>query len=217
MMQLRDHVKWAPVKKAYYNKYHNVVRLKVTRSARVKIPTTYTANIDYRVVDRYEAIEVHNTAAITTSIYSVYTNSLELMDYLICNYDSQVEGVESPYNNKHIEYLNDPHRNIIYRDTPWYKTYHHKLNIFESWRTSTPRPDHREVLLTLQKLFTQSDSRWSGQVRDYTNDFSWLRSRYFSYPIIYTNNEPSIMLFKLHHGSELRMNTETIVTSDFLK
>jgi len=64
-------------------------------------------------------------------------------------------------------------------------------------------------------LFLAADSRWQGINKDHTPLMT--HSRYFSYPTIYTNNEPSIMLLKMALNDAIRLNVETVVTPEFLK
>jgi hypothetical protein len=213
--QHRQHLNWQPVRKLYYKKYYNVVRTG-THPTHQKIDLPKKFAKEYRIVDRFVGIQPDdNGNNAFTNIASVYTNNEELIQYILKYYE--VTGIETPYNQTHLDYLLDTNREIIYRDKAWYDQYHHKVRIFESWRSraSVNKAKPMEVLYIFDELFKRIDSRWNGQGRDHSN--LWSHSRYFSYPTIYTNNEPSIMLLKMSYNSMLSINVETVVTPDFLK
>lgn len=213
--QLRQHPQWTPVRKLYYNKYYNVIRAG-THPTHVKIMFPKEFAKQYRIVDRFVGIQPDSKGNNAfTNVSSVYTNNEKLIEYIIKYYD--VIGVESPYNETHLDYLKDPNRDIIYRDKAWYDQYHHKVKVYESWRNrgQGTRAKPVEVLAMFKELFKSGDSRWTGQDRDHSQ--LWSHSRYFSYPTIYTNNEPSIMLLKMSYNAVLSINVETVVTPDFLK
>lgn len=208
----KDHADWKPVKKLYYKKYYNVVRVGA-KSARHRLSIPIEFSGEYRIVDRIDGIKTLDDITVFSSVASVYTNNTDLMDYLLDEY--YVVGIETPYNNQHKEYLVDQNRNVIYRDKAWYGTYHHKVKVYETWRhRGHERANPAEVLKSFKELFVSSDSRWNGQHRDLT-EFS--SSRYFAYPTVYTNNEPSIMLLKMLYNQTVAIYVETVVTPDFLK
>lgn len=211
MHQFRKHKSWHPTKKLYYKQYSFVIRIgAMLRGHDVVVPTEFS---EYRRVDREDGLTYTQPPAFTRTC-SIYTNDLRLIEYLLSTYNELILVLESPYNEQHAEYLNDPNRNIIYRDKPWYHKYHHKLNVYESWRQSN-KPNPALVIATFQELFQSADSKWAGQGKEPMQFYH--SSRWFSYPTIYTNNEASIMLFKLAHGDVLRLSIETIVTPEFLK
>jgi len=206
---------WQPVRKLYYNKYYNVIRAAAHPThTKIYIPSEYKG--EYRIVDRYVGIQpdVNGNNAFT-NIASIYTNNQDLITYVIKHYE--VSGIETPFNQTHLDYLQDSNRDILYRDKAWYGQYHHKVKIFETWRKKGKPNSAKpvEVLSMFKELFKPKDSRWNGQNRDHS--FLWSHSRYFSYPTIYTNNEPSIMLLKMSYNSILSIYVETVVTPDFLK
>jgi|TARA_R110002074_G_scaffold85854_1_gene189802 hypothetical protein len=212
--QHKQHKYWSPVRKLYYKKYYNVIRASATPThSAVSIPLEFKG--EYRIVDRYDGIKKIDGATAFTSVASIYTNNQDLINYVMKTYG--VIGIETPFNQTHLDYLLDSNREIIYRDKAWYDQYHHKVRVFESWRSrglpNSAQPI--EVLTMWKELFQRKDSRWSGQDRQLRT--SWSHSRYFSYPTVYTNNEASIMLLKMTYNSLLNIHVETVVTPDFLK
>lgn len=209
MNTYREHPKWQPVKKLYYKKFYNVIRVSKSARERIKIPPGI---IDYRIVDRVSGIEKISGITAFSSVASVYTNNEDLISFLLDNY--QIAGIETPYNDQHTSYLKDPNRNILYRDKAWYGKYHHKVRVYETWRLRNTKSDPKEILYSFKELFKASDSRWNGQNRDLSQ---FAHYRYYSYPTIYTNNEPSIMLLKMQYNQQVAIYVETVVTPDFLK
>lgn len=215
MLQFREYSTWTPVRKLYYNKYYSVIRVgNFFHRDMIEIPDKFAG--EYRIVDRYESLKKDqkgNTAF--ASVASVYTNNIELLNYLADNYE--VQAVETPLNDTHLGYLTDPNRQVIYRDKAWYDKYHHKVRVYETWRHrntfSAQRP--YELMNMFDNLFKKEDSRWQGLGRDHS--YLQSHSRYFSYPTIYTNNEPSIMLLKMTCNDRIRIEVETVLTPDFLK
>lgn len=180
----------------------------------IEIPIEYEG--EYRIVDRYDSLKKDskdNTAF--ASIASVYTNNVDLLTFLSVTHE--VKSVETPLNDTHLGYLIDPNRHVIYRDKAWYDKYHHKVRVYETWRqrnsTSIQKP--YDLMNMFDDLFKKEDSRWQGQGRDHS--FLKSHSRYFSYPTIYTNNEPSIMLLKMTCNDIIRIDVETVLTPEFLK
>lgn len=216
MSHFRNHPNWQPVRKLYYKKYYSVIRVGNFFHRDAIAIDRRKFDGQYRIVDRYAGLQPDdqgNTAF--ASVASVYTNNVELLNYLDEEYN--VLEVQTPYNEKHLTYLTDPNRDIIYRDKAWYDKYHHKVKVYETWRhrNSADSKKPYDLLCMFDDLFTDTDSRWQGIGRDHTPLKT--HSRYFSYPTIYTNNEPSIMLLKMALNDVIRISVETVVTPDFLK
>ena len=216
MQQFRNHPNWQPVRKLYYKKYYSVIRVGNFFHRDAIAIDRRKFDGQYRIVDRYVGLQPDdqgNTAF--ASVASVYTNNVELLNYLAEEYN--VLEVQTPYNDKHLAYLQDSNRDIIYRDKAWYDKYHHKVRVYETWRHRNSAGQQRpyEMMCRFDELFLSADSRWQGMNRDHTPLKT--HSRYFSYPTIYTNNEPSIMLLKMVLNDAIRLNVETVVTPEFLK
>lgn len=215
MQQFRELPNWLPVRKLYYKKYYSVIRVaNFYRRDMIDIPDEFAG--EYRIVDRFSDLQKDqkgNTAF--ASIASIYTNNIDLLTFLSVTYE--VKSIETPLNDTHLGYLKDPNRHVIYRDKAWYDKYHHKVRVYETWRhrntTSPQRP--YELMNMFDDLFKKEDSRWQGLGRDHS--FLRTHSRYFSYPTIYTNNEPSIMLLKMTCNDVIRIDVETVLTPEFLK
>lgn len=215
MQPFKEYSTWTPVRKLYYKKYYNVIRLgNFFHRDMIEIPDEFEG--EYRIVDRYGSLKKDpngNTAF--ASVASVYTNNADLLDFLAITYE--VQAIETPVNDTHLGYLTDPNRHVIYRDKAWYDKYHHKVRVYETWRQrniSSNRKPH-ELMYMFDDLFKKEDSRWQGQGRDHS--FLKTHSRYFSYPTIYTNNEPSIMLLKMTCNDVINIDVETVLTPEYLK
>ena len=215
MLHFKEYSTWTPVRKLYYNKYYSVIRVgNFFHRDMIEIPIEFEN--EYRVVDRYDSLKKDQKDNIAfASIASVYTNNVELLNYLADSYE--VQAIETPLNDTHLGYLMDPSRQVIYRDKAWYDKYHHKVRVYETWRHRNTFSPQRpfELMNMFDDLFKKQDSRWRGQGRDHS--FLKSHSRYFSYPTIYTNNEPSIMLLKMTCNDVIRIDVETVLTPDFLK
>lgn len=206
--RLQQHSCWSPIQKPFYSKYATVIRYTTTSYTKQKFLSKFKNT--YRSVNRHDR-------SIGSRIESVYTNNVELIDHILDNYN--VIGIESPVNEKHYDYLLLDDREIIFRNTPWYGQYYNKVDVFTT-RWNNTEQDIYEIHDTMYELF-ESSSRWSGKewrknrIMNRTIN-RWSPYYYFNIPCIYTNDEYAMMLFKMRHGSNARINITTIITMESL-
>lgn len=210
---LQSHSSWSPIKLLYYKKYANVIRY-ISDKYTVSLPSEFAST--FRMVNRrhYDYSDP-NYLKNKTRLVSIYTNNNDLIDYLIEN--ENPVSIESPRNEKHYTYISDPDRTIIYRDTPWYKQYHNKIDIYATFSRPITTDDIIDIHKTAYELF--KDGKWSN--KEYIKrmidrgTFRPTRSFYYStVPTIYTNDEMSIMIFKMMHSDKFKMRVTTIITAE---
>lgn len=220
------HPKWKPATQLYYNKYHTVLRVATTSSHwttkknNLCIPDRFEGA--YKLVVRFDWAsywEVNDEESARDlkkeyiTLNSVYTNNHELIDYLLSlDSTNPVAEIISPSSDQHFEYLSDPDRTYVYRNHLWYKKYAHKtkISIKRELRYSTTQESIENSTQQIYNVFDPETSHWPAK---YAPHYYHFRSRWSSI-IVYTNDEPAIMLFKMVTGDLFNIHIETAITEE---
>ena len=138
---------------------------------------------------------------------TVYTNDLLLVQDLADN--QPYEYVKTPKDQNHELALKSRNRRIEVRSILWHNQYRFKLEcwtaIFSGWRGYiTNSPMLQEVNEFIAENFL---------------DTGRLRYQYWhgSIPIVYTNNEQALMLFKMRFSNEVNIHITEAITYDQIK
>lgn len=226
---LTNHPNWQMSTKYFYKKYAYRIQMGPFKQ-RFNIVSGMAdyKNIDYR--QRWDW--VHNFAWQSGENdakfnFAVYTSSEELVNYLLDNFKDKILCVNSPINEKHSKILDGLEANTIFRKQLYYKQYPLKMEVWRSWRNSDATDDDLEEAYEwiLENFNDRSHSRITlrGNLTHVSTNIwniTWSGSkvppsrfgRYVQLPIVYTTDEPSLMMFKLMYGNKLNMEITRVVT-----
>lgn len=204
---LRQNPKWKPTNKLWYSKYHCSIKLGPFDNDRhaplIERP--------HRQSNSYGQIDGKFAIMWTT----IYTTDVKLLEGLTKLYP--YEEVHTPMNEKHATHLLDGDHTMAIRQSQWYNRYRYKLEC-STWRTwswgkKTDEQDLAHADKFIKESFTRKDSRfrvsegWHG----YNHDAK------IRLPTIYTNDEASLMLFKLTFSKAIPICITEAVTYDEIK
>jgi hypothetical protein len=227
-IDIKDHVNWHPSLKLYYSKYENRIIInddKFRTSCIDRYIKTLSFNdqsdVNYRVRHNRAYGMSMDMWGVLNSI-SVYTSHHGLTNYLLENY--HIKEVSSPGSIGQAKMLHDVlTTNRVVRSKLFYNKYRYKIDCGITYRRM------RELQENLQPIVDAIDWLWD----TYQDTDSKVKIRtpiYFlshfnlsdiprnrrNFPIIYTNDEQSFMMFKLAYGNvvDLMNISEAVVLSD---
>lgn len=227
MTKLIERPEWQPSEKLYYDKYECNVRLGPydDRSSFKLKPylASVTEDIDYRSrkttlydwPSRYDMIKGYDDMKFIHYM-NIYTNHHGFVNYLA---DSHVvEYIKSPASNEHADVMRNLDAKEIFKNKPFYGKYTFKVDAYRTYHHSTTDYDVLEACDWAAENFDTDVTKFTNRM-----GYAWSRtsfggiSRIPHIPFIYTNDESSIMLFKLAFGDKFRVEITKVVTMDNIK
>ena len=220
--KITSHPKWCLSHKGYYGKYV----AKITLGAfpfwgfggnveRLTLPNLFDNQYKkVRLLNRDNCFE-----------FRVYTNSEKLINWIIDRpeYSANIKEISTPKTLEQTQELLKFDENVLYRNSLFYKTYKFRVKpvsnyLYRRHNKNLPGND------TLQEAVDVIDDTFIDSRIVYTIgrfDISYLRStimplqmsstRTINLPTVYTNDEASIMLYKLRFQSDLLFEVDKVV------
>ena len=205
LVDLKQHPKWEATRKLGYNEFIYSVDLgPFNKYGAVRKSPHKHARYRERILN-YETWD---------KAVSVYSNDIEYIDYLVRVYP--VLTVRTPVSDEHSAALTDLNSKLEFRSKLYYGKYKYRLVVFRNykglvhWR-NTGYTDTRvkECRKMLHDTFSDSDSRIQK-----TNDYMYAFFPRDNLPIIYTNNEGALMMFKLMCPDDFEVEITTVFIVD---
>jgi len=192
--------KWKPSNKLWYDKFYYSVLLGPFSPENI-------VHIDKPYRTRCTWIPKKEFGTGYSVLVRVYLDDIKMVKGLISKYPYQ--EVQTPMNEKHLDILNDKKSQI--RERLWHGKYKYRLEVFKNiWWSPSPiynekKEDVVEVRKTILDLFGKS---------------SHIRSANWSFsdiPYVYTNDERSLMLFKMRYMESFRVIITEAITFDEIR
>ena len=189
--KLQNHKRWEYSKQMWYKKYHIAVDIGYqSRYGTIRLPSS-DDYVEYRCRQRCT-----NRGIVTT----VYTNNEEYADKLASFFGNKVIKLRSPASDEQLESLQSSHH-VEYRDTLYHRKYRYKVHTRRNYKLGFNREfwfDRcSEVTNWINENFkdsrTQQPSGWYYPV---------LPFQAIEVPFLYTNDDATLMLYKMAFGSE---------------
>ena len=201
---LRKNPKWKPTNKLWYSKYTCSIKLGPFDEVGKYAPMIERP---HRQSNSYGRIDGKFSIMWTT----IYTTDSKLLEGLTNLYP--YEEVHTPMNQKHATHLLDGDHTMAIRQSQWYNQYRYKLEC-SSWRRWGEKTDEKDLAHAdkfIKESFTRKDSRFRASEAWHYGDAK------IKLPIIYTNDEASLMLFKLTFSKAIPICITEAVTYDEIK
>lgn len=201
---LRKNPKWKPTKKLWYSKYTCSIKLGPFNIPGIYAPIVERPN---RQSNSYGMIDGKFSIMWTT----IYTTDVTLLEGLTKLFD--YEEIHTPMNEKHATHLLDGDHTMAIRQSKWYSKYRYKLECssWRRWGQKSLDSDLEHADKFIKESFTKTKSRFRASEGYYYNDSK------IKLPIIYTNDEASLMLFKLTFNKTIPITITEAVTYDEIK
>jgi len=213
-----NHQKWKPSSQLFYSHYHTAIKLGYfSANSKPGLPSKFE---DYRMVRRY--IPIDNRYEIVTT---VYTSDQNIIDYILQDtfYSRKILSIQGPISQDHVDQMSSKDWKVVVRDRLWYNNYKYKVNSWSNWRNQPSEEQYNDILKFCYTQFP--DSRvvnsyggyglYSSFYRSTTSSNSVLpiKRTYGNYiPMVYTNDQEQIFLFKMAYSNLLHIHIETVVT-----
>ena len=221
-----NHPKWNPSSQLFYSKYHTAIKLGYfSANSKPELPSKYE---NYRMVRRY--IPIDNRYEIITT---VYTSDQNIINYVLQDifYSKKILSIQGPINQEHIDQMSSKDWRVIVRDCLWYKKYKYKVNSWSNWRNQPNDEQYDDIIKFCYTQFPESrvvNNFGSGYGYGIYNNSFYTSTLYpgrirrprgynASIPLVYTNNQEQIFLFKIAYSDILHINIETVVTHEELE
>jgi hypothetical protein len=206
-----NHQNWKPSNQLFYRKYHTSIKLGYfSYNSKPGLPIRYK---DYRIVRRF--IEIDQKWEI---VCTIYTSDQNIIDFILNDdfYNRHIISMQGPINQDHIDALHNKDHKIIIRKNLWYNKYKYKMASWSNWRNQPSEEQYEDIFKCCYMQF--KDSRvvhhYSGWHRNinFSAGFSPVNRRSQNVPIVYTNDQEQIFLFKLAYANILNIHIETVIT-----
>lgn len=206
---LKQHPKWEATKKLGYNEFLYSVELgPFTRYGAVRKAPLKHARYRERCLS-YETLD---------KVVSVYSNDVDYINDLISKYP--VIKVRTPVDQQHASALSDFNTKFEFRKKLWYGKYRYRLVVFRSFRNlrnmwsswagglQSPSPvsdKTKECRNMIYQTFDSTDSRIQK-----SNEYMYTYFSRDQLPIIYTNDDGALMMFKLMCDDSFEIEITTV-------
>jgi hypothetical protein len=172
----------------------------------------------------YKDVEYRTRSDHRHPCLTVYTSDLDFLDWIIENY--KIVKICGPVNDNHLNIMinvSEDH-NLVYRKRPYYGEYYFKLDTWIPWMNRNTIDENRinEIMEFISNLKDSkichdiSSRNW--YLGQHASSVGWFGGRnlnwnaYPAFPKVYTNDEASLMLFKLMFSNDLTIKIHKVVT-----
>ena len=223
MQDLTQHPKWSQSNKLYYGKYECAVTI-----------GPYT---QYNGVNLYHYITPNRTASddishrtrrelkfnyAGTSVddvkfhykLTVYTSHRGFVDWIVYHSGYPIESIVSPANADHAKIMHSLDEKSEFRKQLYHGKYKFRVNATRPWRSNTTGEDMITAYKWAIEQFDTPDNKITRRAGGYYNRYTY--NSMTSIPYIYTNDEASIMLFKMAFSNTLSIKITRAITLDSL-
>lgn len=201
-----SHEKYTPSDKIYFGKY--IFRVEFDRQENqpyYNYEKFIDPDVDYRKKTDWRS-----------TVTTIYTSDTNFLNWLLKEF--QIVKLSSPQDSHHKEILSSvvDDINLVFRKQPYYGKYYFKLDCWVPW-TNRNNIDYGRADEITHFMFDLKESkithdimsrRWYYGASAPNSVFNY----YPSFPKVYTNDEPSLMLFKLMFSNDLTIKISKVVT-----
>lgn len=204
---------YVPSDKLYYGTYKFSVKVDCSNKLPLGNYYKFDPEVDFRVKNDWRRPE-----------FLVYTSDTNLVDWLIENYP--IHKISCPKNEEHYNILKDikDDVDVIFRERAFYNKYHFKLDCWTpyNWRrqqmSSEMTPERYEQILTF--MHNMEDSKITHDIYSRRHEYminnptmgGFWGIRPSQFPKVYTNDEQSLMMFKLMFSNDIRIKISKVIT-----
>lgn len=193
---LLKHKNWEYSTKLWYGEYHTCIEI----GPFSRYPTTSLVPVGI-ISARHRERSRYTTRGVVVSIYTSDTRFAEEIIYFNQN---RIRSVKTPFNQSHLDILNDTSIKVEIRDKLYYSKYKFKVHTLKNYSYGFNRESWNEKCRSVNTWIqnTFSDSRTQAQ----TNwTYNYFGMEYVDVMYIYTNDEPSLMLYKMAYGDDFHI------------
>lgn len=169
----------------------------------VRVPlSTTNEKYDFRTYERWSNGGI---------VISVYCSNYTLAETLCDEYSDKILRIRTPMNEQHELTLGDT--NVVVRQKLFYGKYKFKVDTFRDWKQTSTLDWNN----TSKEIIDWVDTHFDNNSRLRSQDYYYgLYHTEKSPPFIYTNDEQTLMVYKLSFGSKAIINISRVVTLDEL-
>lgn len=203
-LSLKQHSKWEHSTQVWYNKYHTCIDL--GPFARYNSISLRGLPGDYRERQRHTSRGV---------IMSVYTSDDHTIQEIIDRFPNRINKIRSPINETHLEALQKDGVLVEIRHALYYGKYKFKIHTLkkyshgfdrEMWNTKCAETN-AWIKENFKDSRTQRPSSWT---------YAYFGMTYSDVTHLYTNDEMSLMLYKMAYGDTFHIEiTQAFTPEDF--
>lgn len=199
---LQKHSKWEYSKQVWYKKYHIAIDIGYqSRYGNIRLPNPNDDTANYRSRQRYS-----RKGIVTT----VYTDSEQYAKQVLNYYKNKIVRLRSPSGDEHLEALQNDH-NIESRDTLYHGKYRFKVHTYKNFKHGFDRDTWTERCIEVNKWIDDNFKKSRTQ-RQFAWFYPYIGSSYEDVKFIYTNDESTLMLYKMAFGNYFNISvTEAFI------
>lgn len=209
--QLQTHSAWKYSSNVWYEKYHTAIELGYTsRTGILRIP-----NITDDALCRTR-IRRTRKGVVTT----VYTDSVEYALSVIQYHPNRILSIRSPINESHYNAIKDTTKLVDVRDALYYQQYRFKVHTLKNYKKGFSRDfwcdKCEEANQWIDENFGANSrlQRQASWFMYYAGSFGG--TNYEDVKYVYTNDELSLMLYKMAFGDDFHIEiTHAFTPQDF--
>lgn len=204
---LLKHDKWEYSTKLWYDEYHTCVE--IGPFARYPNTSLVPAGI---ICARHRERSRFTTRGI---IVSIYTSDTTFAEEIINFNRNRIRAVKTPINQAHLDALKDASMKVEIRDSLFYGRYKFKVHTLKNYSYGFDRDLWNTRCIEVNEWIkdnfkdsrTQRQSNWT---------YAYFGMKYVDVTHIYTNDEPSLMLYKMAYGDHFHIDiTQAFTLQDF--
>lgn len=223
MQDLTQHPKWSQSTKLYYGKYECAVTIGPY--------TQYNAvNLHHYIIPNRKAGDdiSHRTRRELKFNYAganvvddvkfhykltVYTSHRGFVDWIVYHSGYPIENIVSPANAAHAKIMHSLDEKSEFRKRLYHGKYKFRVNATRPWRSNTTDEEMATAYKWAMEQFDIPDNKITRRAGGYYN-YRYTGRRISTIPYIYTNDEASIMLFKMAFSNTLSIKVTRAITLD---
>lgn len=225
MQDLTQHPKWLQSNKLYYGKYECAVTIgPYTQYNAVNlyhyITPNRTASDDISHRTRRELKFGYPLQADDTNVrfhyqLTVYTSHRGFVDWMVYQSGYPIQSVISPASPDHAKIIQNLDEKTEFRKQLYHGKYKFRVNATRPWRSETTDEEMIAAYEWAMAQFNTPDHKILRRAGGYYN-YRYTGRRMTTIPYIYTNDEASIMLFKMAFYNTLNIKVTKAITLDSL-
>lgn len=204
---LLKHNKWQYSTQLWYGEYHNCIEI----GPFARYPTMSLVPVGINAAKHRERSRYTSRGVVV----SVYTSDNQFAEEVIYFNQNRIRAVKTPLNQSHLDALLDGSIKIEMRDKLYYNKYKFKVHTLKNYSYGFNRDIWNEKCRSVNDWIgdTFTDTRTNAQ-SSWT--YQYFGMEYVDVRHIYTNDEMSLMLYKMAYGDDFHIEiTRAFTPADF--